>query len=762
MPLDNAPEGKRKFNVVGTRPLRPDGIDKVTGRAKFGADASAPGQLVGRILRSPHAHAIIKKIDTSKAEKLPGVKAVITRDDFPDHTGGSGGLYDTLCNVMAREKAFYEGHAVAAVAATSASIARQALKLIKVDYQVLPHVTDVDEAMKPGAPLLHSDMFTDGVDPKPKKPSNVARRFEFGHGDVEEGFKKADIIVERSFKTEAAHQGYIEPHAALASMGPDGSAELWCCTQGHYMVRDVCSQLLGIDIARLRVTQSEIGGGFGGKTTVFIEPVALALSRKANRPVKVVMTREEVFKASGPTASTSIDIKIGVTKDGLITAADGTFRYQGGPFQGCSPAEFGAMSAFAQFHLDNVRAIAYDVVANRPKTISYRAPGAPMANFAVESVIEELAHKLGMEPIDFRIKNAAREGTKSSYGPTYGPIGLGATLEAAKKHPHFKAPLGPNQGRGMAAGFWFNFGGQSCVTLNIPVDGSITVSVGSPDIGGSRAAMCMMVAEEMGIGYDQVRAIIADTSSLGYNDVTDGSRTTFATGMACILAARDAIKKLCARAAATWGIPEDAVTWEKGHAKPAGANAGNFPPLSLKEIAAASPGTGGPIAGHHEYSADGAGVSFATHICDVEIDPETGRSQIVRYTVIQDAGKAVHPAYVEGQFQGGAVQGIGWALNEEYIYGKDGRLQNAGFLDYRIPVCSDLPMIDTQILEIPNPGHPYGVRGVGETSIVPPLAAIANAVAAATGVRFTQIPLSPPRVLKGIEDAKKAKAPKAA
>lgn len=762
MPLDNPNTLKRSFDVVGTRPNRPDGIDKVTGRAKFGADASAPGQLVGRILRSPHAHARIKKIDTSKAEKLPGVKAVVTRDDFPDHTDGDSALYDTMCNVMAREKAFYEGHAVAAVAATSASIARQALKLIKVDYEILPHVTDVDEAMKPNAPLLHDDMFTDGVDPKPKKPSNIARRFEFGHGDVEEGFKKADIIVERSFKTEATHQGYIEPHAALASMSPDGSAELWCCTQGHYMVRDVCSRILGIDISRLRVTQSEIGGGFGGKTTVFIEPVALALSRKANRPVKVVMTREEVFKASGPTSSTSIDIKIGVTKDGIITAADGTFRYQGGPFQGCSPAEFGCMSAFAQFHLENVRAIAYDVVCNRPKTISYRAPGAPMANFAVESVIEELAHKLGMKPIDFRIKNAAREGTKSSYGPVYGPIGLGATLEAAKHHPHFKAPLGPNQGRGMAAGFWFNFGGQSCVSLNIPIDGSVTVSVGSPDIGGSRASMCMMVAEELGIPYEQVRAIIADTSALGYNDVTDGSRTTFATGMACIMAARDAIKKLCQRAAATWGIPEEAVTWENGYAKPAGANAGNFAPLSLREIAAASPGTGGPIAGHYEYSAEGAGVSFATHICDVEVDQETGATKIVRYTVIQDAGKAVHPAYVEGQFQGGAVQGIGWALNEAYIYGKDGRLQNAGFLDYRIPVCSDLPMIDTQILEIPNPGHPYGVRGVGETSIVPPLAAIANAVAAATGVRFTELPMSPPVVLKGIEDAKAAGKSKAA
>ncbi|MET1027895.1 MAG: xanthine dehydrogenase family protein molybdopterin-binding subunit [Dongiaceae bacterium] len=752
MPLDNTPENKRKFTVVGSRPLRPDGVDKVTGRAKFGADAVAPGMLIGRILRSPHAHARIRKIDTSKAEKLAGVKAVVTRDDFPDHTRGDSGLYDVLYNVMAREKALYEGHAVAAVAAVSASVARQALKLIKIDYEILPHVTDVDEAIKPDAPILHPKLITEGVEPKPKKASNIARRYEFGHGDVEEGFKQADIIVERSFKTEATHQGYIEPHACLANVGPDGSGELWVCTQGHFMVRDTCANLLGINASQLRVTASEIGGGFGGKTTVFIEPVALALSRKANRPVKVVMTREEVFKASGPTASTSIDMKIGITKEGRIVAADATLRYQGGAFPG-SPAEFGGMSTFAAYDLPHVRAVSYDVVTNRPKQAAYRAPGAPMANFAVESVIEELAGKIGMAPIDFRIKNAAHEGTRASYGPVYGPIGLEATLAAAKKHPHFQAPLGPNQGRGMACGFWFNFGGQTCVSLNVVADGTVTLSVGTPDIGGSRASMCLMAAEEFGIPYDKVRAIIADTSSLGYNDVTDGSRVTFATGMATILAVRDAIKKLCARAAQMWGIPEDAVTWEKGHARPAGANAGNFPPLSLKEIAAASGGTGGPIAGHTEYSADGAGVSFATHICDAEVDPETGATRVVRYTVLQDAGKAIHPEYVEGQFQGGATQGIGWALNEEYIYGKDGRLQNAGFLDYRIPVCSDLPMIDTVILEIPNPGHPYGVRGVGETSIVPPLAAIANAVSAAAGVRMTSLPMSPPKVLKAIEMA---------
>jgi len=263
--------------------------------------------------------------------------------------------------------------------------------------------------------------------------------------------------------------------------------------------------------------------------------------------------------------------------------------------------------------------------------------------------------------------------------------------------------------------------------------------------------MTMMAAEELGIPYDQVRTIIADTGSLGQNEVTDGSRVTFAVGLATIKAAEAAKKEMCRRAAMVWGIDEEAVEWEDGAARPAGPNAGKFPPMTLKEIAAIASNTGGPIAGHHEVNAEGAGVSFATHMVDVELDRDTGSTKILRYTVFQDAGKAVHPSYVEGQFQGGAVQGIGWALNEEYIYGEDGILQNAGFLDYRIPVASDLPMIDTVILEIPNPGHPYGVRGVGETSIVPPLAAIANAVSEAAGVRMTKLPMSPPRVLAALQ-----------
>jgi CO/xanthine dehydrogenase Mo-binding subunit len=416
----------------------------------------------------------------------------------------------------------------------------------------------------------------------------------------------------------------------------------------------------------------------------------------------------------------------------------------------------GAMTSWACYDLQNVKAIAYDVLVNRPKVAAYRAPSAPMAAFAVESAIDELAAKIGMDPVDFRILNAAKEGTRASYGPTYGPIGIGPTLHAAKNHPHMKAPLGKNQGRGMACGFWFNFGGQTCTDLNIGVDGTVSLTVGTVDVGGSRASLSLIAAEELGIPYDRVKCTIADTASLGHNDTTEGSRGTFSSGMATIFAARQAIGVLKERAAKMWDIPVEDVEWKDGKAITLKSEHGNLNALSLAEIAAKSPTTGGPIAGHNEVVADGAGVSFATHICDIEVDPETGKTKVLRYTVIQDAGKAIHPDYVEGQFQGAAAQGIGWALNEEYIYGTDGRLQNAGFLDYRIPVCSDLPMIDTQILEIPNPGHPYGVRGVGETSIVPPLAAIANALSNAAGVRMTHIPMSPPRVLKAIKTTKQA------
>ena len=751
--------GSKPTKYVGTRTLRPDGVDKVTGRAKFGADLNLPNMIVGKVLRSPHAHARIKSIDTSKAEALQGVKAVVTAADFEEQqttlipAGEMQVNYrDVGNNVMARGKALYDGHAVAAVAATSGSVADEALSLIEVDYEVLPHVIDVVEAMKDDAPVLHEDMFTDGVDPTPTKPSNVAKRLEIAVGDVEAGFGQADVVVEREFNTAPVHQGYIEPHACVASVSEDGMAELWCTTQGHFVVRAHCARLLGMDISKIRVTSSEIGGGFGGKTVVYLEPLALALSARAAQPVKMTMTRDEVMRASGPTSGANMVIKVGATNDGKITAGKAVLNYQAGAFAG-SPVQPGAMCAFAPYELENVQVVGYDVVTNRPKVAAYRAPGAPISEYAVESVIDEIADKIGMDPVELRLKNAAKEGTRAAYGPKFGPVGLVETLEATRNSEHYKTPLGKNQGRGVASGFWFNIGGETCITLNVNEDGTVNVMSGTPDIGGSRASLSMMVADELGIEYEKVRPIIADTASLGYTFLTGGSRATFSNGLAAVEAATNAKTELRGRAAKYWEIPIEAVEWEDGMAKPAGSNAGEFDPLSLADLAKLANKTGGPIAGHAQINAQGAAPSFGTHLVDVEVDPETGHVDVLRYTVVQDAGKAIHPGYVEGQFQGGAVQGIGWALNEEYVYGEDGRLQNTGFLDYRIPVASDVPMIDTIIVEVPNPSHPYGVRGIGETPIIPPMAAIGNAVSHALDIRFSELPMSPPKVLAAIDAA---------
>ena len=755
---------EKELKLVGTRPLRPDGVDKVTGRARFGADYNLPGQLIGKVLRSPHAHARIKSIDISAALALPGVKAVVTRDDFaemPDEMAAVGELMinfrDVTRNMMAREKVFYDGHPVAAVAATSESVARAALALIKVEYEVLPHVIDVVEAMKPAAPLLHEDQYTQGVKPKPDRPSNVAKRLEFGHGDVAAGFKQAEVIVEREFNTKPVHQGYIEPQACLASYSADGQAELWTSTQGHFVFRAQCAKVLQMDVSKIRVIPTEIGGGFGGKNNIYNEALAIALSRKSGHPVKMVMTREEVFRGTGPTPGANVKVKLGCTRDGKITAAEAELNFQAGAFPG-SPVNQASMCAFTRYDVANVHVVGNDVTVNRPKVAAYRAPGAPIAVFGVESVIDEMAKKLGIDPIEFRLKNAAKEGTQTYYGPKLGPIGYVQTLEAARAHPHYRAPLEPNQGRGVATGFWFNIGNETTCSLNLQEDGTLTLMLGTIDVaGGSRASMAMMVAEELGIEFERVRPVVGDTASLGFNFLTAGSRSTFASGMASVIAARQVIEKLRQRVAKIREVPLEAVAWKDGQARPVDATVAQFAPMSLPEIARMAGKTGGTIAGHAEINAQGAGPGFGTHIVDVEVDKQTGSVKILRYTVVQDVGKAIHPAYVEGQLQGGAAQGIGWALNEEYVYGDDGVLQNPGFLDYRIPVASDLPFIDTVIVEVPNPNHPYGVRGCGEVPIIAPMAAIANAIENAIGLRLFQQPFSPPRVLKAIDEAAAAK-----
>jgi CO/xanthine dehydrogenase Mo-binding subunit len=745
------------LKVVGTRPIRPDGVDKVTGRAAFGADYVMPGMLWGKVKRSPHAHAKIIKIDASKALKLPGVKAVVTGADFPDIPTeeafigeGPVNFRDQAYNVIARGKALYEGHAVAAVAATTEAIADAALELIDVTYEVLPFVIDVEDAMKPDAPILHEDLFTAGVDPKPTKASNISKRVAFKKGNVEAGFKQAEVIVEGRYTTQPVHQAYIEPHACVCSVAADGQVNIISSSQGQFMVRAYVAKLLGMNISDIRATPAEIGGGFGGKTIIYLEPLAVAMSKQCGRPVKMVMTRDEVFRSSGPTSGAVVEVKLGAKKDGTITAAHAEMWYQAGAFPG-SPVQPGVMCCFAMYDLENVEAIGYDVVSNRPKVAAYRAPGAPISTFATESAMDDLARKLGMDPLSLREKNAAKNGTKTHYGPTLVNIGYMETLQAARSTEHYRTKLGKFQGRGVASGFWFNIGGESSAAVHVAEDGTVVAVSGNPDIGGSRASIGMMVAEVLGVKPDVVRTIVADTSSLGFTHLTGGSRVTFATGMAATQAAERVVEQLKARAAQIWDIPAEAVEWKDGEAVPAGSNAGAFEPLSLAAIALKSGRTGGPITAEVSLNAQGAGPGFATHLCDVEVDTETGQVTILRYTAVQDVGKAIHPSYVEGQVQGGAVQGIGWALNEEYIYDKNGRMDNPGFLDYRCPVASDLPMVDAILVEVPNPRHPFGAKGVGEVPIVPPMAAVANAIRDAIGLRMHHLPMSPPKVLAALE-----------
>ena len=759
-------EATAAYKVIGTRPVRPDGADKVTGRAIYGADMRLSGMLHGKVLRSPHAHARIRSIDTSKAKALPGVKAVVTAHDMPKAEDRMANLGEMSVNVkhlsnnaLAYDKVLYRGHAVAAVAAVNVHVAEEALNLIEVDYEVLPAAIDVLDAMKDGAPILHEDLKSTELGQETDKVSNVVNHFQFKLGEPATGFEEAEIVIEREFDTATVHQGYIEPHNATAMWNEEGHLSIWTSTQGAFVVQRQVAEVLGISVSQVSVTPCEIGGGFGGKISVYLEPVAAVLSRQTGRPVKIIMSRIEEFEGTGPTPASHIRVKMGATSDGRIVAAEADLMYEAGAFPG-SPVAAGAMCIFSPYAIPNMTVDGYDVVVNKPKTAAYRAPGATNAAFASETIIDEIAEHIGMDPLEIRRLNGVKEGDRQVHGPAYPRIGYLETVHAALEHEHYQSPLeGPNRGRGVASGFWFNVGFQSTVVINVNSDGTVSLVEGSTDIGGTRASIAMQAAETLGIPYDDVKPTVAGTDGVGYTDVTGGSRTTFATGYAAYEAAHDVIRQMSERAAERWSreaeegdsaaaIGVDDVSYSDGVFSCAKDPSKT---LTFKEMADMMPRTGGPITGRATSQPRGVGGAFATHVVDVEVDPDTGKVSILRYTATQDVGTAIHPSYVEGQIQGGAVQGIGWALNEEFVYNDDGSMVNASFLDYRMPTTLDLPMIDTVLVEVPNPGHPYGVRGVGEVPIVPPPAALANAIYRATGKRMKNLPMSPTYVLSQLE-----------
>ncbi len=749
------------YRVVGTRPIRHDGMDKVTGAAKYGADIQLTGMLHGKILRSPHAHARIRSIDTSKAEAVPGVTAVVTSKDFPIIENETIDLAETQGNVrlmaehvMAHEKALYQGHAVAALAATSPHIAELAVNLIEVDYEVLPLVLTVHDALKPDAPLLHDNLTThfkverfDRGDDSGQQ-SNVAGHIQHVLGDVEKGFKGADVTVELEFNTETVHQGYIEPHAATATWSQDGRLTIWTCTQGTFGIRTATAAITGVPESMVKVIPTEIGGGFGAKITTYLEPVAAILSKKSGRPVKMVMSRKEVFEGTGPTSATHMRTKIGATKDGKITAAELYMAYEAGAYPG-SPVGGGTLCATGPYNIENLQIDGYDVVCNKQKVQAYRAPGQPQGAFAVEPVIDELAEKLGMDPLELRLKNAVKEGDRMPNGVRHPRFGCVELLEAMKAHPHYNAPLeGPNQGRGVAVGYRWQGGQASSATINVNNNGTINLITGSVDIGGTRTSVAMQAAEVLGLSAEDVFPSVVDTDTIGYTATTGGSRITFDTGLAAIATADEVVKQMGARAALMWEVQPEDVVFKDGTFTCIKNTEDRIP---FKDLAGRLMRTGGPVTCSASATSTGVGPIFAGNIVDVEVDPDTGKVDILRYTAFMDVGTAVHPAYVEGQIQGGTVQGIGWALNEEYVYDAKGAMLNSSFLDYRMPTTLDLPMIETVMIEVPNPRHPFGLRGVGEAPIIPPLPALANAVSNAIGVRMTNLPLTPAAILEAMK-----------
>ena len=750
------------YKYIGKATTKVDALERVTGQAQFGADISLSGMLHGKVLRSPHPHAKIKKIDYSEALKLDGVKAVVTAADLPDledaRAAFGGELIIDLGHlrkyVIAHDKALFEGHAIAAVAATTVDIAEQALNLIKVDYEVLPPVETALQAMEPDAPLLNDDLYTKSLGAKPDKPSNIAAIIEHDRGDVDKAFQESDIVVEETYDTLMVHQGYIEPQACLASADHEGKVTLWTSTQGTFNTQNQISASLKLPLSKINVVPMEIGGAFGGKIYAIIDPLAIMLSQKTRRPVKIVMSREEVLKATGPASPAHITIKVGATRDGKLTACSVKHIYDGGCFPG-APINQSALVSFGPYKTPNLRIKGYDVVTNKPRVQAYRAPGGPPMGFAVESTMDILAEKLGLDPLEFRLRNHVSEGDLMTNDQPYNRIGIRKLLETIKSHPHWNAPLeGPNRGRGVAVGFWLGAVATSSAEVLVNWDGTVSVISGQVDLTGTRTTTEQIAAEELQLPLEDVTARVQDTESSTYTVVSAGSRTTYSFGTAVHRASHDALKQMNALAAEQLQTePEDIEYadrrfWSAKDPEKA---------ISWLDVAKESRSRGdGPVCGKGAVTRLQSAPEFAGSLADVQVDPETGKVTILRFTIFQDAGKAINPQQVEGQMQGGASQGIGWGISEYYHY-KEGKLLNASLLDYRCLTALDLPMIDTEIVEVPASDGPYGARGVGECSIIPPAAAMANAIYSATGVRMRSLPMNPEAVFWAMQRAEEAR-----
>ena len=729
-----------KFTAVGKRVPRLDGPEKVTGRTQYGADITLPDMAWAAILRSPHAHARILRLRTEKAEKMPGVLAVVTGKDFPRNDVEG-------VPVLAGEAVRYRGEGVAAVAAESLGQASAALAAIEVQYKPLPFVADVRQAVAPGAPKIHAESED------PELP-NIAGVSKVKRGDVEAGFAQADRVFEDTFETPWVHQGFLEPHVSLAEANRGtGGVTVWTSTQAQFNQRSDIAQALGLSLGKVRVIGLPVGGAFGGKIALCLEPIVAELARRSGRPVKAVVSRKDDFVATRPCGAAVMELKTGVKKDGTLVAFQARMLFDTGAYPG---AQHGTAASLAQgpYRIPNIDITAYGVYTNKAPAGPRRALTSPHVHFALESQLDIIAAALGLDPLEIRLKNAARKGDAVAGGLTMPYNSAASVIRAAAHRAGWSPRRGGTRGSGskarglgIAGGHWTVWAGASSAWVEVNEDGTISVVTGAINLTGTNTSFAQIAAESFGVPVSQVNAHQGDTETSPRNDGSWGSRILFAVGEAVRRASEDAKRQLVEALAEELETSPDEIEVSGGRVRAKGKS------LSLAEAAERAAEYRGAIIGRGALSDLDYGVAVAAQVAEVEVDRETGRVEVKRLICAQDVGFAINPMSVEGQIEGAASQGIGYALSEEYVYDGAGQLLNDDLMDFRMPTSLDHPEFNVALIEERKDKGPYGAKGVGEPPLVPTAAAIANAVYDAVGVRLRELPMTPERIVRGMRRA---------
>lgn len=749
-------------SLIGKPAKRIEGDQKVTGAMRYVDDLKMPGMLHARLVTSIYPHAEITGIDTSAALELPGVVAVYTGQDV--HPEGDEPK-DRNHHMLARDKVLYYGQPVAVVLGTSERAAQEGAERVEVSYNPLGVVVDPLKGMERDAPVIRAKAAAeawgegqmhatvsggDDLDIS-RMPDNITNATRFARGDVATGFAEADEIVERRYETHWVHQGYIEPHSSVAIPDPMGNLTIYTSTQGQFYTRNTTAEVLGVPQNQIKVVGMEVGGGFGGKV-VMLEPIAGWLALKHRAGVKLIMSRSEEMMMGNPAPASIIDMKIGATKDGRITAIESRVVFDSGCYPG-TPVTIAALMMGGYYQTDHLSIVGYEVLTNKPGTGAYRAPGAPQATFAIEQAIDELATKLNWDPIEFRLRNASKEGDPQPNDVPWPRIGLHEILTAMSEHEVWKnRGSNPGRGVGVAIGGWPGGVEPCAANVRINTDGTMLLTLGSTDITGTNTTFAMLAAETFGMQLDKVKVQAGDTDTAPYAGVSGGSKVTYTVGPAVINAAESARQQVLAIAGSELEASPDDLEIVDGRVIVKGSPDKS---MSIAELAGKSMTFGGkyePVYGIGKSAMSDRAPGFAGQIAETEVDPDTGEVTLTRFVTFQDVGRSLNPAMVEGQIIGGTAQSIGFAMYEGLEYDESGQLITSTLMDYVLPKSRQLPPIETVVLEIPARSGPFGAKGIGEPPIIPGPAAIANAVANATGKRVTEIPLTPERVRKALSN----------